>query len=138
MKKYRLLQFPERGDERGHLVVIENNKEIPFSTERIFYMYGSDENIIRGQHANRNSQFVLINLRGSCKVLADDGETKEIIELNKPHEGIYLDKMVWKDMYDFSSDSLLLVLSSHIYDEYEYVRNYDEFLALIRLEKGVV
>lgn len=127
MKKYKLLSFPQLGDDRGHLVVVEGMKNIPFEIKRMFYIYGTKENVIRGQHANRKSEFVLINLAGSCKIKVNDGKNEEILILDKPHEGIYLDRMVWKDMYDFSKDSILLVLSNQSYDSEEYVRNYIEF-----------
>lgn len=127
MKKYRMIPFPQLGDERGHLVVAEGMKNIPFEIKRIFYIYGTLPNIIRGQHANKFSEFVLINLAGSCKVKVDDGLNQEIITLDKPHEGIYLDKMVWKDMYDFSENSILLVLSNFTYNKEEYIRDYSEF-----------
>lgn len=122
-KKYKLLEFPELGDERGHLVVIENLKNIPFEIKRIFYIYGTKPDVVRGQHANKISRFVLINLCGSCKIKVNDGENEEIIILNKPHHGIYLDRMVWKDMYDFSEDSILLVLSDSVYLKDEYIRD---------------
>lgn len=127
MKKYKLLSFLQLGDNRGHLVVVEGFKDIPFEIKRMFYIYGTKKNIIRGQHANRKSEFVLINLAGNCKIKVDDGINKEILILDKPHEGIYLDRMVWKDMYDFSKDSILLVLSNQSYDSEEYVRDYIEF-----------
>lgn len=125
MKKYKLLEFPELGDERGHLVVIENLKDIPFEIKRIFYIYGTKPSVIRGQHANKISRFVLINLAGKCKIKVNDGENEEIIILDKPHHGIYLDRMVWKDMYDFSEDSILLVLSDSVYLKDEYIRDID-------------
>lgn len=127
MKKYKMLSFLQLGDDRGHLVVVEGMKDIPFEIKRIFYIYGTKSDVVRGQHANRNSEFVLINLAGSCKIKVDDGKNIETIILDKAHEGIYLDKMVWKDMYDFSKDSILLVLSNYSYDSQEYVRDYNEF-----------
>ncbi|WP_407535973.1 FdtA/QdtA family cupin domain-containing protein [Cetobacterium somerae] len=127
MKKYKILSFPQLGDNRGNLVVVEGMKNIPFEIKRMFYMYGIKNDVIRGQHANRKSEFVLINLAGSCKIKVDDGKNEEIIILDKAHEGIYLDRMVWKDMYDFSKDSILLVLSNQSYDSEEYVRDYIEF-----------
>ena len=136
MKKFRLLEFPQLGDNRGHLVVVEEMKEIPFNIKRIFYMYGTTEGVVRGQHANRNSQFVLINLKGSCKIKIDDGKYREIIELNKAHQGIYLKNMVWKDMYDFSEDSILLVLSDCGYDGSEYIRDIKEFYEELNKNNG--
>lgn len=127
-KKFKVIDFQELGDSRGHLVVAESNKEVPFLIQRIFYIYGTKEGVVRGQHANRESEFMLINLQGSVKIVIDDGRQKDTVILNKAHQGVYLDKMVWKDMCEFSSDSILLVLSSMSYDASEYIRDYDEFV----------
>jgi dTDP-4-dehydrorhamnose 3,5-epimerase-like enzyme len=125
------ISFNKLGDDRGNLVIIEGSKDIPFEIARIFYIYGSDVNVIRGQHANKNSEFVLVNVSGKSKVKLDFGGKTEIIELTYPHMGVYIPKMVWKEMYDFSEDSVLLVLSSHKYDPNEYIRSYEEFLSSI-------
>jgi len=127
---YRLLSFPEFGDERGKLVIIEGCNDIPFDIKRVFYIYGSDSTVVRGQHANKESEFVLINVAGTSKVRVTDGVKEEIIELNKPRMGVYLPKMVWKDMYDFSPDSVLLVLASTHYNNKEYIRNFDEYKSI--------
>ena len=127
-KKFKVIDFQELGDPRGHLVVAESNKEVPFLIQRIFYIYGTKEGVVRGKHANRESEFMLINLQGSVKIVIDDGRQKDTVILNKAHQGVYLDKMVWKDMCEFSSDSILLVLSSMSYDASEYIRDYDEFV----------
>lgn len=127
------MDFGEFGDERGNLVVAEGGyQDIPFDIKRVFYMYGSDADVIRGQHANRCSEFVLINVSGTSRVKMDNGFETEIIELNKPRMGLYIKTMVWKDMYDFSEDSVLLVLASTHYDGGEYIRDYDSFLKEIR------
>ena len=129
-KLYKLLQFADFGDERGKLVVIEgdNLSGVPFDIKRVFYIYGSDRTVVRGQHANRNSEFVLVNVAGSSKVMITDGKKKEIVELNQPMEAIYIPRMIWKEMYDFSPDSVLLVLANTHYDSHEYIRNYEEYL----------
>ena len=128
MNKVRMLDFPQRGDHRGQMVVVEGNMDIPFEIKRAFYIYGSDAEVVRGQHANRRTEFVLINVAGKSKVKVKDGEGNEAIFcLNRPHTGIYLPRMVWKDMYDFSPDSVLLVLASEHYDAEEYIRNYEDF-----------
>ncbi len=128
----RMLDFPEHGDNRGQLVIAEGEKDVPFAIQRIFYIYGSDSDVVRGQHANRNSEFVLINVAGSSKVKVMDGKGNEIIYvLNRPRTGIYLPTMVWKEMYDFSPDSVLLCLASTHYDGNEYIRNYDEFVKIV-------
>ena len=126
--QYKILEFGDLGDERGKLVVVEGAQDIPFEIKRVFYIYGSDSQVVRGQHANRNSEFVLINVSGSSKVRVDTGFEEEIIELNRPRMGLYLPTMVWKDMYDFSEDSVLLVLANTHYDGHEYIRDYDEFI----------
>ena len=127
---YKLLQFADFGDERGKLVVIEgdNLSGVPFDIKRVFDIYGSDRTVVRGQHANRNSEFVLVNVAGSSKVMITDGEKKEIVELNQPMEAVYIPRMIWKEMYDFSPDSVLLVLANTHYDSHEYIRNYEEYL----------
>ena len=136
MNKVKMLSFKQNGDERGLLVVIEGNKDIPFDIKRIFYIYGSDPTVVRGQHANRETEFVLVNVAGKSKVKVYDGKGNEaIFMLNRPHTGIYLPTMVWKDMYDFSEDSVLLVLASEAYNPNEYIRNYDEFVEEIAKEE---
>ena len=136
MNKVKMLSFKQNGDDRGHLVVSEGNKDVPFDIKRIFYIYGSDPNVIRGQHANRETEFVLVNVAGKSKVKVYDGKGNEaIFILNRPHTGIYLPTMVWKDMYDFSEDSVLLVLASEAYNPNEYIRNYDEFVEEIAKEE---
>ena len=132
---YKMIDFSQLGDERGHLVVIEGNKDIPFDIKRIFYIYGSDKDVVRGQHANRLSEFVLINISGRCDVFVDDGENQETVILDKPYQGIYLNKMVWKNMLNFSKDAILLVLSNEHYNREEYIRDYEEFKKIIREKK---
>lgn len=127
-EQIKLLEWKDLGDERGNLVVVEGNMDIPFEIKRIFYIYGSDDTVVRGQHANVNSEFVMINVCGTSKVKVDNGEESRIIELNRPRMGLYLKNNVWKDMYDFSPDSILLVLASEHYDEKEYIRDYQEYL----------
>ncbi len=127
-ERCKIINFKDLGDERGKLVVIEGNKDIPFEIQRVFYIYGSDADVVRGQHANRESEFVLINVAGTSKVRITDGKDEFIVELNKPMMGVYIPKMVWKDMYDFSCDSVLLVLASTHYDGKEYIRNYEDYL----------
>lgn len=123
-----ILQFADLGDERGKLVVIEGEQNIPFGIKRVFYIYGSDDTVVRGQHANRESEFVLINVAGKSKVRITNGSEELIVELNKPMMGVYIPRMIWKDMYDFSADSVLLVLASTHYDGEEYIRDYEEYL----------
>lgn len=131
-EKCKIINFSDLGDERGKLVVIEGGQAIPFDIKRVFYIYGSDATVVRGEHANRESEFVLINVAGTSKVRITNGKEEFIVELNKPMMGIYIPKMIWKDMYDFSADSVLLVLASTHYERKEYIRNYDEYLQIVR------
>ncbi|MCI5567181.1 MAG: FdtA/QdtA family cupin domain-containing protein [Veillonellaceae bacterium] len=129
IEEVKFLEFPQHGDERGHLVIVEGNQNVPFDIKRVFYIYGSEANVIRGNHANRKSKFVLINVAGQSKVRVKDGKGNEIIYcLNRPHTGIYLPVMIWKEMYEFSNDSVLLCLSSEHYDANEYIRDYDAYV----------
>lgn len=130
MELCKLLNFNEKGDERGKLVIVEGGIDVPFEIKRLFYIYGSDKDVVRGKHANRDSEFVLINVSGSSKVMVTDGKEKQVIQLTKPRQGVYLPKMVWKEMYDFSEDSVLLVLASTHYDGNEYIRDYDDYLKM--------
>ena len=132
-EQIKILEFSDLGDERGNLVVVEGSGiDIPFSIKRVFYIYGSDAEVIRGRHANRKTEFVLINVSGKSKVKVDNGYEQRIIDLDRPRMGLYLSAMVWKDMFEFSSDSVLLVLASEHYDAEKYIRNYDDFLREIR------
>ena len=133
-EKCPILQFADLGDERGKLVVIEGNQAIPFDIKRVFYIYDSDSTVVRGQHANRESEFVLINVAGHSKVRITDGKEELIVKLDKPMMGVYLPKMIWKDMYEFSSDSVLLCLASTHYDGSEYIIDYVEYLKIMENE----
>lgn len=133
-EKCPILQFADLGDERGKLVVIEGNQAIPFDIKRVFYIYDSDSTVVRGQHANRESEFVLINVAGHSKVRITDGKEELIVKLDKPMMWVYLPKMIWKDMYEFSSDSVLLCLASTHYDGSEYIRDYEEYLKIMENE----
>ena len=127
--QYKIIEFKDLGDERGNLVVIEGEgRDIPFDIKRVFYIYGSDSEVVRGQHANRETEFLLVNVGGTSKVRIDNGRESEIVELNRPGMGLYLPPMLWKDMYDFSPDSILLVLASRHYDAGEYIRDYDAYI----------
>lgn len=134
-KKAELLEFEELGDERGQLVVVEGMKDIPFEIKRIFYIYGSERKGVRGQHANRKSEFVLVNVAGQSKVKVMDGLGNEMVfSLNRTHTGIYLPAMTWKEMYDFSKDSVLLCIASEHYDAAEYIRDYEEYVKIVKGE----
>ena len=125
---YKLIDMKVIGDERGKLVSLEGGMNCPFEVKRCFYIFDTKSYTARGCHANRNSEFVLIAINGSCKVKITDGTKEEIVTLNSPHIGLYLCKMLWKEMYDFSYNAILLVLANTHNDEKEYIRDYNEFL----------
>ena len=132
-EQIKIIEFADFGDERGNLVVIEGDgMDIPFDIKRVFYIYGSDSEVVRGSHANRETEFLLVNVSGTSKVRVDNGSEEMIVELNKPRMGLYIPSMLWKDMYDFSADSVLLVLASRHYDGNEYIRDYEEYLKEIK------
>lgn len=128
-----IIEFKDLGDERGKLVVVEGGQSIPFEIKRVFYIYGSDSTVVRGQHANKESEFVLINVAGKSKVKITDGKEEVVVNLDRPMIGVYIPKMVWKDMYDFSEDSVLLVLASTHYDRTEYLRDYEEYKKMLNI-----
>ena len=120
------------GDSRGQLVAIEQLKDIPFEIKRVYYMYDTTEGVTRGYHAHKNLQQVLICVHGSCKIRLDNGTKKEIVTLDKPNEGLYVSNNMWREMFDFSPDAVLMVLASELYDESDYIRDYDEFLKYVK------
>lgn len=131
-----MLKFAQKGDERGSLVVVEGFKDVPFEIKRVFYIYGTEAQTVRGKHANRNSEFVLINVAGKSKVKTIDRFGDEsLFDLDQPHIGIYLPRLTWKEMFDFSQDSILLVLSSEHYDKSEYITDINDFMQIIEKQK---
>lgn len=124
--------FQPHGDERGQLVAAEVGKEIPFDVKRVYYIYDTLAGVRRGFHAHRNLEQILICVSGSCKIHLDDGfDTAEVL-LDKPYEGLYISNDTWREMYDFSEGAVLLVLASELYDEKDYIRDYDTFLKTVK------
>lgn len=142
MNKYtagvKMLSIPDFNVDKGNTVVleIEGKKDIPFEIKRIFYIFGKGNvGLVRGKHANRKSEFVLFNVSGQSKVkIVDEKNRETVYELKRPQEAIYLPRMVWKEMYDFTEDSVLMVLTNEYYDPEEYIRNFTEFVDEIEAE----
>lgn len=124
--------FQIHGDSRGQLVALEEMRNIPFHIKRVYYMYDTTAGVTRGYHAHKSLEQVLICVHGSCKVMLDDGQKKTVVLLNKPNEGLYVSNTLWREMYDFSPDAVLMVLASELYDEADYIRDYNEFLQYIK------
>lgn len=119
--------FQQHGDERGMLVALEEFKDIPFEIKRVYYLYDTKKEVRRGFHAHRSLEQILICIHGSCRVLLDNGAEKKTVSLEKPYEGLYIANDIWREMYDFSSDAVLLVLASDFYREEDYIRDYEIF-----------
>ena len=125
--------FQPHGDERGQLIALEEFRDIPFRIKRVYYMYDTLEGVVRGFHAHKSLEQILICIHGSCKIRLDNGRgEKKVIPLEKPYEGLYVSNDMWREMFDFSPDAVLMVLASELYDEADYIRDYDEFLKYIR------
>lgn len=124
--------FQPHGDERGQLVSLEEIKDIPFKIRRIYYIYGTAKGVTRGYHAHKKLEQILICINGSCKIKLDNGFEKKIIPLEKPYEGLYVSNDIWREMFDFSDDAVLLVLASELYDESDYIRDYNDFLKFVK------
>lgn len=132
----RLLSFSNVQNMLGKQIELSRGGgKFPFKIRRIFYSYATERGTVRGAHANRESEFVLISVSGTLKVRVDDGERESVYNLKNPSMGLYIPQMIWKEMYDFSEHNVLLVISSEPYDANEYIRNYDDFLTEIKNKK---
>lgn len=127
----RKYTFESHGDERGQLIALEELKEIPFKIKRVYYMYNTVPGVVRGKHAHKALKQILLCLRGSATILLDNGHEREEVILDKPNIGLYVDNVMWRELYNFSSDAVLMVLASEYYDESDYIRKYDDFLKYI-------
>jgi hypothetical protein len=126
--KPKIISLKNNSDVNGNLISIEESVDIPILIKRIFYIYGSKDNLVRGKHANRNSDFFFISLAGSCKVKYYYDSKFHYVLLDKPTFGLFLPKMVWKDMYEFTNNSVLLVITNTPYDNKEYIKDFDIYL----------
>ncbi|EFN7723508.1 WxcM-like domain-containing protein, partial [Escherichia coli] len=120
------------GDERGMLVALEQAKNIPFEIKRVYYMFGTQGNVRRGYHAHKKIRQVAIPLNGSCRFHLDNGREKIDVVLDDPALGLLIEPGVWHEMYDYSKNCILLVLASDIYDENDYIRNYEDFMRSVK------
>lgn len=128
-----LIYLPKIFNRSGNITPIHNNNEIPFSIKRIFYLYDIPSGENRGAHAHKDCHQFLLAVSGSFEVLLDDGRIKRLIQLNRPHIGIHIPPGVWASELNFSAGSVCLVLASHIYDEQDYIRNYNDYLIYKKL-----
>lgn len=130
MSLIQWVDFPPLGDDRGSLVALEAHKTVPFEIKRVYYIFGTQSGVVRGFHAHRNLKQIAVCVTGKCRMILDDGAKREGAWLESPTKGLIIGNFVWREMHDFSTDCVLLVLASEHYDETDYIRNYDEFLSL--------
>lgn len=126
------IEFSSLGDERGSLVALEGTKNIPFEIKRVYYIFGTALNVARGFHAHKKLQQVAICITGRCRMVLDDGHSREEVWLDSPYKGLLINNMTWREMHDFSADCVLLVLANEYYDESDYIRDYSDFIAMVR------
>lgn len=131
MSLIKLIDFKLLGDNRGHLTVLEANKNIPFDIKRVYYLTDTQPGVPRGFHAHKELEQIAVCVSGKCRMLLNDGQCKEETWLDSPSKAIRIEKMVWHEMHDFSADCVLLVLASEHYDEADYIRSYTDFIELI-------
>lgn len=123
-----ITKYNIHSDKWGKLVALEGNGDIPFHIRRVYYIYGVENGVRRGFHSHKKLQQILICVHGSVKILLKTPKKEEIVTLDKANEGLYIGPNIWREMYDFSSDAVLLVLASAHYNENDYIRNYDDYV----------
>lgn len=119
--------MPQIGDRQGHITVLNNEIEIPFSINRVFYLYDIPGGESRGAHAHKECHQFLVAASGSFEVLLDDGFTQRLVQLNKPNMGLHIPPGIWASEINFSSGAICLVMASHVYDEKDYIRDYESY-----------
>ncbi len=125
---WEVVQFQSKGDDRGELISLENFKEVPFETKRVYYIIKTKAGVTRGLHAHRHLEQVLIAIAGSCKIKVENGQSTETYVLNDCKTGLRISNLVWREMSEFSPDCVLLVLASEVYDPSDYIRDRKIFL----------
>ena len=131
MGEYKLLDFQTLGDERGSLIALEENYNAPFDIKRVYYIFDTKDGVIRGYHAHINLKQIAIAVKGSCTFVIDNGKMREEIILDNPNRGLLIEGLIWREMKDFSSDCVLVVLASEHYDENDYIRDYQKFVDMV-------
>lgn len=125
----KLLPLQKHGDNRGSLIALEEGINVPFTVRRVYYMYETQKGVRRGFHAHKDLKQLVIAVRGSCRFLLDDGREQIELLLDNPAQGLLVEAMIWREMYDFSEDCVLMVLADALYDEGDYIRDKQAFLA---------
>lgn len=127
-----LIDLPKINDDRGNLTFIETERHVPFSIQRVFYLYDVPGGSLRAGHALKSCHQFIIAISGSFDVVLDDGSERQRFHLNRSHYGLYVTPLTWREIDNFSSNSVCLVLASAAYSERDYYRDYESFLAAVR------
>ena len=135
LDRCHIVNFPKVTDFRGNLSFIEESRQIPFQIKRVYYLYDVPSGASRGGHAHRELEQVVIALSGSFDVILDDGTNRHTFFLNRPHYGLYIPAGIWRELENFSSNSVALSLVSQVYDESDYLRDYEDFKRWITNEQ---
>lgn len=130
----RIIELTVRGDERGSLIALEPGLDIPFDIRRAYYVFGTREGVSRGFHAHRRLTQLLVAVSGQCRVEVDNGTIRGEAVLDRPEKGLLISGLTWREMHDFSSDCVLLVLANQPYDKSDYIRDYAEFTDAVRTQ----
>ncbi len=126
-----IIYLPQLGDRQGHITPLNNEIEIPFSINRVFYLYDIPGGESRGAHAHKECHQFLVAASGSFEVLLDDGRLQRLVQLNKPNMGLHIPPGIWASEINFSSGAICLVMASHNYNEQDYIRDYSQYLAYV-------
>jgi len=126
-----LIEFNVHSDNEGSLVALEKGEDFPFEIKRVYYVWGTLRDRVRGKHAHRALEQVVVCTSGSCDFILDDGTHRETVRLDTPTRGLYLKNTVWREFTNFSPDCVVMVLASEHYDEADYIRDYGEFLKFV-------
>jgi dTDP-4-dehydrorhamnose 3,5-epimerase-like enzyme len=133
MSLINTIKLPVLGDERGGLIALEGNKSVPFEIKRVYYIFNTQKNVVRGFHAHKALKQLAVCVSGNCRFVLDDGKNKKDIILDSPEKGLLIENMIWREMHDFSDDCVLMVLADSIYDETDYIRKYEEFMEAVNV-----
>jgi hypothetical protein len=131
LKLCKIIDLPKISDPRGNLTFIEGNQHIPFEIRRVYYLYDVPGGAERGGHAHKELSQLIIAMSGSFDVILDDGNEKKRFHLNRSYQGLYVCPMIWRELDNFSSGSVCMVLASNIYEESDYFRDYNDYLRAI-------
>ena len=129
MSSYYIKEFSVHGDASGSLIAIESHKDIPFEIKRVYYVYGTSAHAVRGKHSHKQLEQIIFCPMGGCDFILDNGREKKVIHMDKPNKALYIKGNIWREFTNFSPNCVVMVLASMYYDEGDYIRDYDTFIA---------